>query len=226
MSQKTFATEIFKASGPCYESHPALVIGEYKIYGGSAQNPVVKDADIYVSLQSGSASGYRTDPWTSPKVEEVYCAIPDMGIPKNIPRFKKMVTWLCNQLQEGKKVHIGCIGGHGRTGLLLAAIVSQLSGEKDAIAYVRKNYCGRAVESSEQVKFLGEHYGITPVKGTKEYTPKEYSVYQSNVGSPNYSKVLRDNHTRVKAEVKPVSRSIPPVDSGRNIFKKRVKAVN
>jgi hypothetical protein len=159
-------------------------------------------------------------------VEEVYCAIPDMGIPKNIPRFKKMVTWLCNQLQEGKKVHIGCIGGHGRTGLLLAAIVSQLSGEKDAIAYVRKNYCGRAVESSEQVKFLGEHYGITPVKGTKEYTPKEYSVYQSNVGSPNYSKVLRDNHTRVKAEVKPVSRSIPPVDSGRNIFKKRVKAVN
>ena len=39
-----------------------------------------------------------------------------MEAPSNVARFKKLVTWVCTQLQDGKTVHIGCIGGDGRTG--------------------------------------------------------------------------------------------------------------
>jgi hypothetical protein len=152
----------------CYESHKPLPVGQYLIYGGSASWPVVKDADVYVSLQDGSTCGFVSDPWDQAQVIEVNHYIPDGKVPVDAVRFRKLVEWVCNQLQSGKKVHVGCIGGHGRTGLLLAAVVAHLTGEKDAIAYVRKHYCPRAVESSAQVKFLGEHFGVLPASGYKE----------------------------------------------------------
>ena len=40
----------------------------------------------------------------------------------------------------------------------------------DAIAYVRKHYCHKAVESAEQVKFLGKHFGIKEAQGAKSTT--------------------------------------------------------
>ena len=151
----------------CYESHPTLKVGKGKLTGGSASHPVTKTANVYVALQSGSTCGYSSDPWDEQNVVEVHYSIPDMGIPSNLPRFKKLVTWLCNQLQEGKHVHIGCIGGHGRTGTLISAIVAEGAGKKDAIQYVRKHYCKKAVESKEQVKFLMKHYGCSTAEPTK-----------------------------------------------------------
>jgi len=151
----------------CYESHPKLKIGKGTLCGGSASWPVVKDADVYVALQSGSTSGKVSDPWDPPKVVEVQYSIQDMHAPSNVPRFKKMITWVCNQLHEGKTVHVGCIGGHGRTGTVFAAIVAEALGEKDAIQWVRKHYCKKAVEAKEQVKFLMKHYGVSEVEGAK-----------------------------------------------------------
>jgi hypothetical protein len=154
----------------CYESHPALKIGNGILCGGSSSWPVVRDADIYVALQSGSSSDLASDPWlTAPKVVEVHFGVRDQHAPDNIKRFKKMIDWLCNQLQEGKKIHVGCIGGHGRTGTVLSAIVAQALGEKNAIQYVRKNYCTRAVESSEQIHFLMKEYGVSKVEGSKHH---------------------------------------------------------
>jgi hypothetical protein len=155
----------------CYHSHPALKLtingNEHCVWGGSAGFPKVTDADIYVSL-CGSCSGHETDPWDSgKKVVEVHCNIPDMGVPKNVTRFKKLVTWLVQSIAVGKKVHVGCIGGHGRTGTLLSALVAE-AGEKDAIQYVRKNYCDKAVESKAQVDFLMKEYGVSKVQGHKE----------------------------------------------------------
>ena len=66
------------------------------------------------------------------------------------------------------RLHCGCIGGHGRTGTFLAALVTEMSGEKDSISYVRDNYCHRAVESTCQIDFLAEHFGITKVAHAKK----------------------------------------------------------
>jgi len=153
----------------CYESHPVLKIGKGRLYGGSARNPV-KEMDVYVVLQNGDQGGRQSDPWDKQAVTEIYYGINDMHAPSNVARFKKLVTWICTQLQAGKKVHVGCIGGHGRTGTVLSAIIAEALKEKDAIQWVRKHYCKKAVESKDQVAFLMKHYGVTQAKATKDYT--------------------------------------------------------
>lgn len=165
----------------CYETHLALPIGKYKIYGGSASWPVVDDADVYVSLQAGSTCGCISDPWDEHKVIEVQFSITDGCAPKDPARFKKLIDWICNQLQEGKKIHVGCIGGHGRTGMVLAAIVSQMTDEKDAIKYVRKHYCHKVVETHSQIAFLEKHYGVKTASPSK-------TVYVQPEWEGNYAK--------------------------------------
>ena len=135
------------------------------IYGGSCSDPAVKDADgLHRPLRHDEADqpGLAVDRGR----RRSYFPVTDMRAPSNPKDFRKLVEWAKEQLEAGRKVHVGCIGGHGRTGTFLAALVS-LFGEKDAIAYVRKNYCERAVESTEQVTFLKQHFGVTPAAGAK-----------------------------------------------------------
>jgi hypothetical protein len=152
----------------CYESHPALPLPgtELVIYGGSCSNPVVTDADVYIGFDHSIKLTQRSWPWK--KGTEFLFKITDMQAPDNADEFRKLVLWTKKQLEEGKKVHAGCIGGHGRTGTFFAALVAEF-GEKDAINYVREHYCKKAVESSVQVEFLKKHFGITPAQGAKSY---------------------------------------------------------
>lgn len=150
----------------CYETHPPLPIPgtALVIYGGSCSRPVVEDADVYIGFDSSMQLTSRSWPWTPQ--HEVYFPITDMSVPKHVGDFKKLLDWTRVQLEAGRKVHCGCIGGHGRTGMFLSALVS-LYGEADAITYVRKNYCHKAVESTTQVDFLHKHFGIVKAQGTK-----------------------------------------------------------
>jgi hypothetical protein len=151
----------------CYEDHPALPLKDgLVIYGGSCISPIVKDADVYVGFDMGMKSSIRSYPWE--QGEEFLFHIVDMSVPKDHEQTFKLVDFTIKALQDGKKVHMGCIGGHGRTGLIFAALVKTMLGEKDAIEYVRKNYCKKAVETKEQVNWLAKHFGITPVEGSKE----------------------------------------------------------
>ena len=150
----------------CYHKHPPLKLPgtELLIYGGSCSAPVVKDADIYIGFDESMRFTERSYPWK--QGFEFLFKIRDMSVPEKPEEFKKLVGWVKAQVEGGKKVHCGCIGGHGRTGTFLAALCSEF-GEKDAISYVRKNYCQKAVESNSQVAFLAEHFGITKVDGYK-----------------------------------------------------------
>jgi hypothetical protein len=155
-----------KAAGRCYESHPPLTLpgSVLVVFGGSCSSPVVKDADIYIGFDPSMRFTERRYPWK--KGDEVLFTIPDMGIPAKPEEFAKLIRWTKKQLEQGAKVHAGCIGGHGRTGAFLSALVREF-GEKDAINYVRQHYCQRAVESSMQVNFLVEQFGIVKAKGAK-----------------------------------------------------------
>jgi protein-tyrosine phosphatase len=150
----------------CYESHPPLKLPgtEFVIYGGSCSAPIVKDADIYIGFDSTMKEMNKKFHWI--KGDEVRFLIPDMGVPKDAEEFRRMVEWVKKQLAKKAKIHAGCIGGHGRTGTFLAALVS-LFGEQDAVEYVRKNYCHKAVESATQTKFLTDQFGIKKAKGHK-----------------------------------------------------------
>lgn len=212
----------------CYKTHPVLKVGKFEIYGSSASNPNVTDADVYVSLQDGSTCGLLKDPWESGGPIEVRYPIVDTRAPKNVERFKKMIDWLCNQLQEGKKVHVGCIGGHGRTGLVLSAIAAEL-GEKDAIRYVRENYCKKAVETQEQVEFLVKNFGVLPVGGSKSFaepiTKGTSEAYTSKHGSPSKGKSYQESlfGTSTGAASPAGKHVVRPVPSARSLWRSKKK---
>lgn len=167
-----------KSYKSCYHTHPTLIIGGGTLYGGSCITPLITDADVYVGLDSGMRIQEYL-PWER-SVEQILYPVTDMSVPKDPATFKKLVEYVCNQLREGKHVHCGCIGGHGRTGTLFAAVFNVINGDNDATATVRKLYCKKVVESSAQINFLHKHFGINKVEATKEtlgtgYNPSLYS---------------------------------------------------
>lgn len=187
-------TTIYSHGAKCSDKHPKLNVGtdESPLYvtGGSVTQPVsgqFEDHDIVVALESGGRILNLTAPWSG--TTAFYFPIVDMSTPA-FEDLEKLITYLSEALQDGKSVMIGCIGGHGRTGLVLAALVATLRGEKDAITYVRKHYCKKAVESSSQINFLVKHYGVTKVEASKQHGMGDYKGVggKKNPGYYGYAK--------------------------------------
>lgn len=80
-----------------------------------------------------------------------------------------LVQKIINYLEQGKKVAMFCLGGHGRTGYI-ASLVLGYEGIADPIGYLRSNYCTEAVESTEQVKAIADFMGNPELY--KKYRPK------------------------------------------------------
>ena len=162
-------------SNPCYRKHPSLVMPDtsLSVFGGNCGDPVVTDADVYVGFCSPMKYLDCYRPNESGKA--VLFPVKDMAAPDNPKEFRDLIEWTKGQIDDEKKVHIGCVGGHGRTGTALAALVS-LYGEQDAITYIRQKYCSRAVESSIQVEFLHRYFDVARVKGAKTGGEKSNTV--------------------------------------------------
>ncbi len=147
----------------CYRSHPVLEIGGGKLYGGNYRDhdhlPV---CDLYIALERDGTSP-RFDPSRTTLPSAVTFYVPNMGVPQDVKSFRVLVETCVAALAAGKSVHIACIGGHGRTGMMIAAIVARIGITTDAINWVRANYCAKAVESPVQERFLAKHYGVIPV---------------------------------------------------------------
>lgn len=190
----------------CYRDHPPLKLPdtELVIYGGSCLDHEVKDADVYIGFDGGMKFTKRSLPWHSGT--EFLFKITDMQAPTDAEEFQKLVEWTREQIEAGAKVHCGCIGGHGRTGTFLAALVSTY-GEKDAISYVREHYCKKAVESQVQIDFLAKHYGIKPVKGSKSYGSYPSSSKSSSKSTKGSKKTL----TAVPARAAPPPKTYSPI---------------
>ena len=151
----------------CYVSHKPLKIGEYLIYGGSCSAPAVVDADIYVGFEHGMKQSPKSYPWVDGA--SFSFLIVDGNVPTSIEDTMQLLEFLASSLKAGKKVHLGCIGGHGRTGTILSALVCYMTGNKNATEYVRTNYCEKAVESVTQINWLYKNFGIEKVKPSKIY---------------------------------------------------------
>jgi len=154
----------------CHASHPALEIIEgVHVWGGSCSQPQIDDADVYVGLDASMAGHWSLLPWHG--AEGVLFKITDMTAPSDPAEFQSLIDYVQSRLDNGARVHVGCIGGHGRTGMVLAALVKQMRGEPKATAYVREHYCASAVETQGQIDFLQKHFGIEPVKAAKGASP-------------------------------------------------------
>ena len=154
----------------CYHDHPPLKLKcttgeEVTVFGGSCSYPVWDDCDIYVGLDYSMAEHPHRFPWNPGHA--IHFKITDGAAPKSVKDFRRLIEFLAEELRLGRRVHVGCIGGHGRTGIVLAALTAVLTGESDPIGYVRTHYCPKAVESAEQVDFLVKHYNAKKVAGSK-----------------------------------------------------------
>ena len=192
----------------CYETHPPLVIPgtDLVIHGGSCSSPVVSDADIYIGFDHSMKPG-KLHPWKGQ--HNVFFPITDMSVPNSAEAFRDLVHWTAGELKAGKKVHCGCIGGHGRTGMFLAALVKEMSGEEDAISYVRKNYCPKAVETGAQVEWLNKHFGIKRISATKGH--------HDPLGPP-VTVVSGKAKLKGKSKAKPVPEKFPPMKGRGSIW--------
>jgi hypothetical protein len=76
---------------------------------------------------------------------------PDFGVPADPADLVAALRALLDRARGGERVEIGCLGGHGRTGTALACL-AVLAGHPpgDAVAWVRTNYCAKAVETPDQ----------------------------------------------------------------------------
>ena len=152
---------------PCHKSHLPLELKDgLRIYGASCSQPVIGDANVYIGFEkSGMTQSDRRFPWNHG--EEILFPIVDRNVPEDEVQFRKLVEWTIERLYEGDTVHAGCIGGHGRTGMFLAAVVALMELDPEPIAYVRENYCKKAVESKAQVAYLVKHFGCEEAKPSK-----------------------------------------------------------
>lgn len=172
----------------CTEFHPPvqlMVNGKaVEVYGSSCLRPNVKDADIYVSLDRFVDTYDWEQPWMPEEKKHIRFFINDGGVPDNEIQFNLCIDYLVKALDEGKKVHIGCIAGHGRTGIFLAALTQRTIGHKlsneytSAIDYVRDSYCANAVENLIQVLFLHSTQDIdVPHKESKRVEEFKTAFY-------------------------------------------------
>lgn len=160
-------------AGPrCHETHPDLALGGGTLIGGNCHHHERhKDVDLYVALD-GVMAHPLFDPGKTP-ARCIYYPITNMSVPQRPDKFKALIDMLVAALAAGDRIHVGCIGGHGRTGMVVAAVVARLGiagPENDAIGWTREHYCQKAVETKAQEGFLAVHFGAKlPVAAQTPY---------------------------------------------------------
>jgi hypothetical protein len=81
--------------------------------------------------------------------------IEDFQVPSNDFEVLDGVKAALDKALWGVPVYVGCMGGWGRTGLILA-IIAKAAGVKDPVGFVRENYTSHAVETEDQQAYVAE----------------------------------------------------------------------
>jgi hypothetical protein len=107
-------------------------------------------ADPYAREVDPDFGLYLDERWQPPWPHD-HLDWPDYGVPEDPAQVVAELESLRRRAQSGQRVEIGCYGGHGRTGTALACL-AVLTGTPaaEAVAWVRINYCPKAVETRAQ----------------------------------------------------------------------------
>ncbi len=97
---------------------------------------------------------YCDERWAPTWPAEVI-AWPDFGLPRDRDAAAAQIRSAFARAQEGERVEVGCAGGLGRTGTVLACM-AVLAGVPagEAVQWVREHYDARAVETEEQEQWV------------------------------------------------------------------------
>lgn len=83
---------------------------------------------------------------------DVDLPVKDFSIP-DYEQAENALVETIKRIHTGHPVYIGCMGGIGRTGLMLA-LLAKAYGVEAPVAYVRSQYFGHAVETAQQQEFI------------------------------------------------------------------------
>ncbi|HEX5165303.1 MAG TPA: protein-tyrosine phosphatase family protein [Thermomicrobiales bacterium] len=100
--------------------------------------------------------GLYCDAAWKPDWEAVTIDWPDFGLPVAPETAASQIVDAFQRAQSGTHVEVGCLGGIGRTGTVLAcmAILAGVPGES-AVGWVREHYRPEAVETAAQANWVG-----------------------------------------------------------------------
>jgi len=113
--------------------------------------------------------GLYLDPGWRPQWPASTVEWPDFGVPTDPDQASEAIVEAFELARSGQKVEVGCIGGIGRTGTVLAcmAVLAGVVPER-AVQWVRDNYHPHAVEIESQREFVEEFAGRFSAWSTEE----------------------------------------------------------
>jgi len=99
--------------------------------------------------------GLYMDPAWAPTWDAELIDWPDFGLPADWKTAATQIIAGFERAKNGERVEVGCIGGLGRTGTVLAcmAILAGVPADR-TVDWVRANYNSRAIETSEQAEWV------------------------------------------------------------------------
>ena len=180
----------------CEHWRDEVKLGEYTVYvsassdkSSSKDTDIVPDYGFYFSTISWTHKLTITPDFPSElipiafKYPCVFYDWTDYGVPRS-PYILQLVKAAAELIREGKKLDIGCMGGHGRTGTFVALLAVELLGAKaaEAIGMVRDNHCKEAIETYSQRAFI---YGFAGEKAP-EPPPSLSASTSTNQSGPKY----------------------------------------
>jgi hypothetical protein len=95
--------------------------------------------------------GVYCDPLWEPTWNAVMLEWPDFGVPSDIERVDAVIRAAFERAKRGERVEVACVGGHGRSGTVLAcmAVLAGVPADQ-AVGWLRQMYCVRAVQEPAQ----------------------------------------------------------------------------
>lgn len=147
---------------------------------------------MYDSWQWGpTVSPGLSVPWqTALKNKQVILEWPDFGVPKDSNPMVDVVRWMLDEMTKGVRFETGCMGGHGRTGTMLALLlVAQGITPGQAIKRVREDHCKNAVENRKQADYVAEFWKMWHGNTSWRKSKKERKLFEkvAEEGHKNYS---------------------------------------
>ena len=149
----------------CFHSPQQVIAGKnWGVWAGKKEDCIdtARNYDVVMNLTFSSIKEAHSIPIPELKKWESYATPfielqmdwPDYGT-IGLPRafWEELVTYLET---NHSKLLIFCQGGHGRTGTAVACLMVTALGytAKQAIRWIRKNYCSSAIESSSQETYI------------------------------------------------------------------------
>ena len=189
----------------CNHFHDPIKVGKYTMYASASTDAPTglwtpaQRPDLFIGLSSTWESLLTTintnvpEFTMPPTVPYAILSWADQdACPDNILQF--VVPKLINRIQNGQAIEVGCMGGHGRTGTLLAILLGKIEKLKPlkAITELRKRYCDSAVESMRQIEQVYVALGSTVKEANKHFEIKKYT-YQKPITEPDTKKTLTIN---------------------------------